>query len=361
MTASTFSFQVDRYCTPRQVIEQRYHARQINDRPHAVDTTLRPGVAPMDIVPSDATVISSYQSDGAAVLLAEGSGYVIYVESWASVSHIGVAADRAVTASEVLEGITAGRKDEPGLTSSTVAIWKQKSNGGGARSDRTLSAKSWEEIQRNYPRTVRRQMEAMVRRNNVDEDEGRLILFHGAPGTGKTTAIRALMHEWGQWCETHLITDPDRMFADSDYLINVLESVEGQSAPTLGSPPGEPKWKLVVAEDADPYLRSTARFDAGAALGRLLNATDGLLGQSTKTLVLLTTNEELTRLQPALIRPGRCLTRIEFDHFSPREAGTWFGDGRVGPVGESTLAELFEARRTGTSCPQQALSIGAYL
>jgi len=204
-------------------------------------------------------------------------------------------------------------------------------------------------------------MEALVRRNKVDETEGRLILFHGAPGTGKTTAIRALMHEWGPWCETHLITDPDRMFADSDYLISVLESVEGRSAPTLGSPPGEPKWKLVVAEDADPYLRSTARFDAGAALGRLLNATDGLLGQSTKTLVLLTTNEELTSLQPALIRPGRCLTRIEFSQFSEEEAGTWLGDSRPGPICGATLAELFEARRTGRPCAGNRHSTGTYL
>ena len=143
------------------------------------------------------------------------------------------------------------------------------------------------------------------------------------------------MHEWGPWCETHLITDPDRMFADSDYLISVLESVEGQSAPTLGSPPGEPKWKLVVAEDADPYLRSTARFDAGAALGRLLNATDGLLGQSTKTLVLLTTNEELTRLQPALIRPGRCLTGSSSAN-SPKKkpAPGWETAGRARFVGQ---------------------------
>lgn len=69
------------------------------------------------------------------------------------------------------------------------------------------------------------------------------------------------------------------------------------------------KWQLLVAEDSDEFLRVSARRESGAALGRLLNLSDGILGQGSNTLILLTTNERLDRLHPALIRPGRCLAR----------------------------------------------------
>jgi SpoVK/Ycf46/Vps4 family AAA+-type ATPase len=198
-------------------------------------------------------------------------------------------------------------------------------------------------------------------RSGVAEGEGRLILFHGEPGTGKTTAILTLIHEWSPWVEAHLVTDPDHMFTDTEYLVNVLQSQEGRAAPTVTIPAGSAKWKLVVVEDADAYLRSTARLDAGAALGRLLNTTDGILGQSTRVIVLLSTNEELTRLHPALIRPGRCLARSEFVRFLRHEAGEWLGETATCPAGGATLAELFEQRRTGAKLACPALRTGSYL
>lgn len=105
------------------------------------------------------------------------------------------------------------------------------------------------------------------------------------------------------------------------------------------------RWKLVVAEDADDYVRSDARRRAGASLGRLLNVADGMLGQGLNTLVLLTTYEEITRLHPAVVRPGRCLCLVEFTRFSPAGAREWLGvvDDPV-RLGEPTLAELFDRR-----------------
>ncbi len=72
-------------------------------------------------------------------------------------------------------------------------------------------------------------------------------------------------------------------------------------------------------------------------------------------LLLLTTNEELHRLHPAVIRPGRCLARIEFDRFPIHEARQWLSHD-VAPCSEPpTLAELFElngtVRRLGPASP----------
>ena len=107
---------------------------------------------------------------------------------------------------------------------------------------------------------------------------------------------------------------------------------------------GRDRFRLIVAEDSDEFLRASARRDAGASLGRLLNVTDGVLGQGFDTIILLTTNEEIGRLHPALVRPGRCLAAVEFTEFSPAEAAAWLGPGLPKPTQPLSLADLFERR-----------------
>ena len=361
MTGATFELNLDRLSTARSVLELRFLARQVGDRPHVAEAFLRRGMALREIVPPEAAVVGTYQCSIGAFLLAESPEYVLFVESWGRGTNVTVAADSPETAVAVRDRLAEipGEKSAPDGVRS--AIWRCNPSGGGSRTNRVLQTTSWRETEDHYPQTVGRQLESLMCRDGVSDGEGRLILFHGEPGVGKTTAIRALMQEWSPWCETHVVTDPDRLFGDANYLMEVMESDEGKSAPTLDRPPGDPKWKLVVAEDADAYLRSTARLDAGTALGRLLNATDGLLGQSTKTLILLTTNEELTRLHPALIRPGRCLARIEFLRFPHAEARKWLGDSSHPPSDGATLAELFEARRTDGHVNGQGVLTGTYL
>lgn len=81
-------------------------------------------------------------------------------------------------------------------------------------------------------------------------------------------------------------------------------------------------------------------------------------------MILLTTNEELGRLHPALTRPGRCLAQVEFKRFQPAEARCWLPYGTEQPEADATLAELLERRgdfsRIGHD-GQAKVSIGAYL
>jgi hypothetical protein len=112
----------------------------------------------------------------------------------------------------------------------------------------------------------------------------------------------------------------------------------------------EARWRLLLFEDCDELIRGEAKQRSGQALSRLLNLTDGILGQGRGVLVALTTNEDLRTLHPAVVRPGRCLAQIEIGPLEPAEANAWLaasaGAGRVGAP--ATIAELY-ALRSGES------------
>jgi hypothetical protein len=101
-----------------------------------------------------------------------------------------------------------------------------------------------------------------------------------------------------------------------------------------------------MLEDCDELISGEAKASAGQSLSRLLNLTDGLLGQGRNALIAITTNEDLASLHPAVVRPGRCLASIEIGKLPYGEATAWLGSSSgVGPDG-ATLAELY-ALRTG--------------
>jgi hypothetical protein len=108
----------------------------------------------------------------------------------------------------------------------------------------------------------------------------------------------------------------------------------------------EGRARLLVLEDCDELISSTAKERSGQGLARLLNLTDGLLGQGLSLLVAITTNEPLAALHPAIARPGRCLAQIEVGLLTGSEARVWLGRDVLDSVrGRGyTLAELVSLR-----------------
>lgn len=219
-----------------------------------------------------------------------------------------------------------------------VKFWWNTRNRGPTSWTRPLAIDKWEEIGRNYVDA------SLDRFMHMDEpkDSGKLVLWHGQPGTGKTWAIRALGWEWRNWCKVEYITDPEAFFGEADYMMHVLMDDEG--AGYIGEQPeGEQnkKWRILVIEDANELIEVDAKRQTGQALGRLLNVAEGLIGQGLQVLFLITTNEKLSELHPAVSRPGRCLAEMHFEKFTPVQATEWLGQKTDKAM---TLAELYQAR-----------------
>jgi hypothetical protein len=314
---------------------------------------------------------------GQETVVAQRGDVLLHVMLYSGYVHAQAAAVDAEAARAALEELRAllpapepvARHDVP------VTFWTYTPN-GPMPSVRPIAVPEWHEIEANYAAQTRAGLEAIMRGFRPAHG-GQLVLWHGEAGTGKTFALRALAWEWREWCQLHYIVDPDTFFGQrADYLMAVLTQPDelamglsmmravhgfgpavwtGQYAVAHAEGPDEddgedaeggapPKhWRLLVLEDTGELLTPDARSLIGQGLSRFLNVVDGLIGQGLRVLVLVTTNEELRRLHPAVARPGRCAADIEFAPLSAEESAAWLrGRGvEAQPSGRGVLASLY--------------------
>lgn len=239
-----------------------------------------------------------------------------------------------------------------------VRFWAKTALGPNQRL-RQLTAPDWHQVRLNYPQRTRGELERLVKLKPSLE-AGRLILWHGEPGTGKTWALRSLAYEWRRWCQTSVVVDPENFFGDAGYMMSVvLDSLDYDfvvPSGALGADDGDSeasmerpeRWHLLVMEDADEFLAIDAKQQQGQAMSRLLNMADGLIGQGLNLLLLITTNEPIEGIHRALSRSGRCLAQTEFWPLSKEESAAWLTERGLEPglVGDATiLADLYRISR----------------
>lgn len=233
------------------------------------------------------------------------------------------------------------------------------SMGGVERNTQFLRCPTWAEIRENYAPSCLGELDRLMKMKKP-WNSGRLMIWHGEPGTGKTFAIRALLMAWRDRFNFVIVTDPEKLMANPSYYYEVA------SAPNMNSVPGaqsdddedddsassKKKRLLFIIEDSADLLSVESRKRHWDKFGKLLNITDGLIGQGREDIFLPTFNEKIEEIDPAVTRPGRCISRLEFPKFTTEEAQEWLVKNKLGdqePSGADTLepvtlAELYQIK-----------------
>jgi ATP-dependent 26S proteasome regulatory subunit len=133
----------------------------------------------------------------------------------------------------------------------------------------------------------------VVKQLNNKDIKG-LYLFHGQPGTGKSTYIKYLIHQ----LKKKVIFISPKMAGELDNLSMTPFLLDNRNT-------------VLVIEDAEELITSREEV-RNSNLSMLLNLTDGLLGESLGIQIIATFNTDIKNIDKAQLRKGRLSTIYEF-------------------------------------------------
>ena len=170
-----------------------------------------------------------------------------------------------------------------------------------------------------------------------------LYLFHGVPGTGKSTYIRYLIH---QLKKKVIFMSPAQAagLEDSKFSLFLIEN----------------KNAVIVIEDAEELVVSRdSKSISGISI--LLNLSDGLLAESLGIQVIASFNTNITNVDKALLRKGRLTALYEFKELSIiRSAGLMetLGFKNYKITRPMTLADIYNVKELSFEMKTQRNAIG---
>lgn len=121
-----------------------------------------------------------------------------------------------------------------------------------------------------------------------------VILFHGKPGTGKTTYIRYISS----------LIDKRMIFVPQELAYQI-------ASPNFLSLLMDYPNSVLILEDAENIIKDRIGND-NSPVASILNISDGLLSDCLNLQMICTFNTDLGKIDKALLRKGRIITKYEF-------------------------------------------------
>lgn len=215
------------------------------------------------------------------------------------------------------------------------------SHSGVQKRIKRLSVPSWFDIGYNYHPDTRLGIEQLLCSAETGQINGGIVVLRGSPGTGKTHLIRSLCRAMATKFSANYIVDLPTFLSNGDYMFDVMmfdqDGIVG---------------KFIIAEDADMILGQNARENSGPGFGTLLNASNGILGQGTNSIFILSTNKEIDEIDDAILRNGRCVSDIDFKPLPLEQSRHWAEINGIDPDTintEHVLADLYAKKNSSST------------
>ena len=160
----------------------------------------------------------------------------------------------------------------------------------------------------------------------IDQRESGLILLSGEIGTGKSWYIRYLLSQHPK--EYIIVTNAIAShLANPEFVAFMLEH----------------KDSIFILEDCEQILMDRSENSFGGAIANILNMSDGLMSDIFNVKFLCTFNADINKIDPALLRKGRCYARYEFGKLTPDKVENFckIHNIELPEYKEITLGELY--------------------
>lgn len=173
-----------------------------------------------------------------------------------------------------------------------------------------------------------------------------LVLFHGDPGTGKTSYLKHLLNTIDNKKLIYMPPDLTEHLSSPGFITFMMSEATNT---------------ILLIEDAENVLRHR---EAGGnqAVSNILNLSDGILGDVLKLQIVCTFNSKIEEIDPALLRPGRCIAEYRFEPLVVERANNLmaklYGEDTEVTDEAMTLAEIFNYKKPKDRTKQTKVKIG---
>lgn len=176
------------------------------------------------------------------------------------------------------------------------------------------------------------------------KSDSSVLVLYGPPGTGKTSFLRHLLVSTRT---NAMITYDEKVIENDGFFVDYLTDDEHD---------------VMIVEDADVLL-APREDGANHIMSKFLNVSDGLIRINNKKMVFTTNINQLNKIDPALLRPGRCFAAVNFRELSPSEAAhaaeaaglparDWHSQDQW------SLAQLWGDQSTAMPAPERKFRVG---